>query len=340
MHDEWLDFLARQGARLVDGVVREFEPEPGRDDDAPAQLVDLSHLSVIRVLGADARRFLHSQLTNDIEQLGNERACYAAYCTAKGRVIVTALAWCDERGCALVVDRGLASVTVQQLRKYVLRTKVSLEDGSQDSVILGLLGGGARERLRQHLDALPDLDLGLKHSAGCTLIQRGADRFQLITTTERARELWSALKQHARPAATDAWERAEIRAGIAHITPVTSEQFTPQMINFDLIGGVSFDKGCFPGQEIVARTHYLGQAKRRLVHAHLGDASAGPLPLPGAELYATHAPAQPCGMIVNSARGARGGYDLLAVVHSELPPNALVALKGASVALQFDHQPA
>jgi folate-binding protein YgfZ len=145
-------------------------------------------------------------------------------------------------------------------------------------------------------------------------------RFLLITSPQEARTLWQQLCASAHPVGTSCWDLLDIRSGIPVVTVATQEQFVLQMLNLDVLGGVSFKKGCYPGQEIVARMHYLGKLKRRLYLAHLDAQTA---PQAGDELFSNDSEGQTCGMIVNVAPAPLGGYDLLAVVqiatHDEHP---------------------
>jgi folate-binding protein YgfZ len=125
---------------------------------------------------------------------------------------------------------------------------------------------------------------------------------------------------------TPCWEWLEIRNGIPLLTPATQEQFVPQMANMEIIGAVNFQKGCYPGQEIVARTQYLGQSKRRMALAHV---EAERPPQPGDELYASAVDAQPIGMVVNAQAAPDGGYDLLAVLQTANISEGAVHLKSA-----------
>jgi hypothetical protein len=169
-------------------------------------------------------------------------------------------------------------------------------------------GTGAEALLQATIGTLPSKVMGVAcHDKG-TIIWLGAARFEIVATPEQAPSLWDELSTQSTPAGRACWEWLEIHAGTPVILPQTQEQFTPQMANFEAIGGVSFNKGCYTGQEIVARTQYLGKVKRRLFLAHLDSDSA---PQPGDELFGTEPTA---GMVVNTQPAPGGGYDLLAVI--------------------------
>jgi folate-binding protein YgfZ len=197
---------------------------------------------------------------------------------------------------------------------YVMRAKVKLADVSESRLILGLSGNGARDALRAFFPALPQQVHELAHDPAIgSLIALPGNRFQLIAEPASARRLWHKLAQTLTPAGTPCWEWLEIRSGIPLLTPATQEQFVPQMANMEIIGAVNFKKGCYPGQEIVARTQHLGQIKRRMVLAHVGGET---MPQPGDELFGSALDGQSIGMIVNAQTTPEGGYDLLAVLQT------------------------
>jgi folate-binding protein YgfZ len=154
---------------------------------------------------------------------------------------------------------------------------------------------------------------------GGVLIALSADRFVFIVAPDQAGTLWNTFSARARPAGFPCWEWLTVRAGVPVVTPSTQELFIPQMLNLDALGAIAFDKGCYPGQEIVARTHYLGRLKERLVLAH-ADAER---PEAGERVFAAAFGEQPCGTVVNAAPAPDGGSDLLAVVQSAATSDAM-----------------
>jgi len=197
---------------------------------------------------------------------------------------------------------------------FILRAKVQLADASESRPVLGLAGKAAADALRELFPALPQQTHQVVHDpANGTLIALPGGRFELIAELESAKRLWDKLAAALTPVGTPCWEWLEIRNGIPLITPATQEQFVPQMANMELIGAVNFQKGCYPGQEIVARTQYLGQLKRRMVLAHMAGARP---PQAGDALFSSDLDAQASGMVVNAQAAPEGGYDLLAVVQT------------------------
>jgi folate-binding protein YgfZ len=228
--------------------------------------------------------------------------------------------------------------TIQKkLSMYVLRAKVKIENVSDGIVCLGLSGANAANLLQKQFSALPQNPLEVTHHDDTSLIRLGADRFQINTTAQQATALWQKLSPAARPVGSPCWDWLNIRAGVPFILPQTQEAFVPQMANLDLTGAVNFKKGCYPGQEIVARMQYLGKNKRRMYLAHVVSEIA---PQAGDELFSMEMEGQSCGIVVNAQTAPGGGFDLLAVVqiasHDAFPVH-LGALDGAR--LQFQPLP-
>lgn len=300
----WLQFLQRHGARLSDAEQPEvigFEEQGEHAGALPEFVAPLAGLGLIAADGEDAPSFLHNQLTNDIEHLSEKQACLAGYCTPKGRLLATMLAWKSDRRVMLQLPRPIQPAIQKRLQMFVLRAKVKLSDESGSRVALGLAGHAAQSALAQWFPTLPAAPYEKLDAASGTLIRMpdagGMPRYQWIAGLEAAQQAWPALSAAMRPAAEHAWRLTEIRAGIPQIAQATQEQFVPQMVNFDLVGGVNFKKGCYPGQEIVARTQYLGKLKRRMMLARV----AAPNAKAGDEVFSDADPQQPCGMIVNAA---------------------------------------
>src|SRR5690606_4764143 len=201
------------------------------------------------------------------------QARLAGYCSPKGRLLASLLIWRNADGILLQIPREIQPAVQKRLQMFILRAKAKLADVGDEHVMLGLAGPAAASALMPWFPELPlaiydkiDTDAG-------TLIRHpnafGIPRHQWITTPARAVQAWPQLAPVLQPAPPDAWQLADIEGGVPQITAATQEQFVPQMINFELIGGVNFKKGCYPGQEIVARSQYLGKLKRRMMHARV-----------------------------------------------------------------------
>ncbi|OIR02228.1 tRNA-modifying protein YgfZ [mine drainage metagenome] len=339
MNPDWQNFLATQGAQIQDGVVQHF-------GDADAERIatrdgtvicDLSQFGIIKVSGEEAKGFLHNLFSSDVNALTPQHALPSSFNTAKGRALATFLIWRNETEYFLHLPQSLLAPIQKKLSMFVLRAKVKVGDASDNIVCLGLSGANAASLLQQHFPALPPNPLDIAYHEDTGLIRLGADRFQLIATPQRAPALWQQLGTEAKPVGSPCWDWLNIRAGIPVILPQTQEAFVPQMANLDLIGAVNFKKGCYPGQEIVARMQYLGKNKRRMYLAHVESDAA---PQAGSELFSMEMEGQSCGTVVNVQAAPGGGYDLLAVIqiasHDAFPVH-LGELKGAR--LQFQPLP-
>lgn len=337
MNQDWQNFLQRQLASLHEGSVQHFGDAQGELSTAQTctVLCDLSQFAVLRVTGEDAQNFLQNLFSSDVREVSAQRAQFSSFNSAKGRMLATFLIWQTGADYFLQLPRSLAAAIQKKLSMYVLRAKVKISDASDELVCLGLAGSEAATLVEECFAALPQEAMAVVHDSHGSVHRLGAQRFQIVTTPQQAQALWKCLNDGARPAGAHCWDWLNVRAGIPMILPATQEQFVPQMANLELIGGVSFKKGCYPGQEIVARMQYLGKLKRRMYLAHVaGEARAGD------ELYSPEMEGQACGMVANAAPAPGGGYDLLAVVQissHDTHPVHLGSLQGE--ALQFEPLP-
>jgi folate-binding protein YgfZ len=275
-----------------------------------AVLVPLADLGLIRASGEEAAGFLHNLLSNDIKSLETDTVRLAGFCTAKGRLLATPLVWRDGSDFLLLLSADLLPAILKKLSMYVLRSKVKLSDASNERVVLGLAGPNAAAVILEFGLAVPD-ELKLTSFAAGQVFGLGGSRYVLILDPNEASAVWNQLALRATAARLAAWHWREIAAGVPRIVAATQEAFVPQMVNLELVGGVSFTKGCYPGQEIVARTHYLGKVKRRMYRAKVGlDAAAG------TALFSAAAGDQSCGALVQVAPSPDGEYECLAVIQS------------------------
>ncbi len=271
----------------------------------------LGKFGLLHFSGADARSFLHSQLSCDVNTLEAARAQFGSYNTPQGRMLASFLLCHTEAGYFMQLARELTASIRKRLTMYILRAKVEIADVSEQYEIIGL--ARAHDALAAMFGRIPDGKLELTANSGAYLLRLDDRRFEIIAPRDSAQALLAALGSTAggEPAQ---WEWLDIRAGIPWITPATQEQFVPQMANLDVLGGVSFNKGCYPGQEIVARMHYLGRLKQRMYLANIPGATS---PQPGDKLFSSGFGEQASGMIVNAAPAPGGGHDVLAVMQIE-----------------------
>ena len=271
-----------------------------------ATLIALPELGVVSVKGADAVSFLQSQLTNDVARLAPDRVQLSGYCTPKGRLLGTFHQWRTDDSVFLRMPREVIGSIVKRLSMFVLRAKAKVTDVSDAWSTYALLGEGT-PLLTQAGLALPGTPWTSALSDG-TRVDRmlptpdGAPRFLITLPSDSKLHESSAAAQTS----SNLWWLSEIEAAVPTIFAATQEKFVPQMINFEVLGGVDFKKGCYPGQEIVARSQYLGKLKRRMNIAHVDatDVEAA------ADIYHSGA-AQPIGAVVMAAESPAGGSALL-----------------------------
>lgn len=266
----------------------------------------LAHCGLIRARGEDAAAFLHGQLTSDFSRLDTAQARLAGYCSAKGRLLASFIGWKQAPDDLLLLcSKDLLAPTLKRLSMFVLRAKCKLTDTETEFQLLGLAGASAAQWLGAEA---PAEAWGKATHGGATIVR-------LPDAGEQPRFLWVAPHDVARPPLPPLsladWQWGEVQSAVARIEAATVDKFVPQMLNFELIGGVDFKKGCYPGQEVVARSQYRGTTKRRtfvFTSAHAADA--------GQDIFHSGDPAQPAGMVVNAAPcpvpGA--GWSLLAEV--------------------------
>lgn len=277
-------------------------------------ICELSHLGFLNAQGADTVDFLHSQLTNDLKHLPENYSQLSGYCTPKGRLLCVFRINHNTDNLLLQAHQDVIRPTTERLRKYVMRTKVELKL-NDDVSSFGVVGRKCGAELLKIAESLPTKKDECLNVRGLTVIcYRDSDplRYQVIGAVSALRPLWQKMSEFLPKLGSWAWASMEIEQGLATIFTDTSEQFIPQMVNMDIINAVSFEKGCYPGQEIVARMHFLGKLKTRMI---LGNANTPSAPLPGNKLYAIDNK-QSVGMVVDAMPG-RVGYDILATARLE-----------------------
>ncbi|MCJ0763307.1 YgfZ/GcvT domain-containing protein [Variovorax terrae] len=263
-------------------------------------IAPLPHLGIIRVEGEDAAKFLQGQLTQDFVLLEPSEARLAAFCSPKGRMQASFVGF--RRGPAeilLVCSRDLLAPTLKRLSMFVLRAKARLSDASADHALFGIAGNALKT-------IAPD-----DHPAW-TLSTFGSENLvHLYPADGQPRALWVAPAGTAAPTGpaleTALWQWGEVRSGIATVTPAIVDAFVPQMLNYESVGGVNFKKGCYPGQEVVARSQFRGTLKRRAYLAHADAPMAA-----GQELFLpSDDGTQPCGLVAQAAAAPGGGWEAI-----------------------------
>lgn len=277
-------------------------------------IASLDCFACIHVTGADAAAFLQAQLTSDFVSLRHEQARLTGFCSAKGRLQASFIGWKQGDGdVMLLCSADLLAATVKRLSMFVLRMKCRLTDASAEWPVFGLAGGSVDQLLG------PSTVWERQETAHGTVIRLpDANGHALAVWLPRANQ--RAALSDAPKLTQDEWRWLQVSSGVPFVQATTADLFVPQMINLELLGGVDFQKGCYPGQEIVARSQYRGSLKRRMFLFDC-DATAAA----GQEVFASEDPGQPAGVVVNAAAHPfRPGSSLLAEVKlSELQRGSL-----------------
>jgi folate-binding protein YgfZ len=345
MNTDWQTYLDNRGTPA--GII-----EIG---DHPLLLSDLSQLGLIAVQGPDAANFLQGQFSNDVSEVSERLSQLNAYCSPKGRLLAVFRLFLRAGVYYLLLPQDILDATLKRLRMYVLRAQVTLSNASDRLVRIGVFGPDAGARAAALLGNLPVAPgilppatlvhpctsnevnevAQIQHPDGLFTVLRPpgtVQRFVIVGELAGIKALWGALQPNALQVKADYWNLLDIRAGLPNIHTATMDTFVPQMVNLDLLGGVSFTKGCYPGQEIVARTHHLGSIKRRMVRAW---ADAPDPPQPSDALYVP-GNSQAVGQVVDAQLSPRGVFEMLAVVqishgkdplHLQSPTGPLVRLE-------------
>lgn len=318
MNPHWQAYLQGRQAIIQDGRVIHYGNAAAElaSIRSAVVLTDLSHFGLICFSGEDAESFLQGQLSCDVRLAHPSAAVYGSYCNPKGRMLASFLLWHDKSGYIMQLPVALQPAIQKRLSMYVLRAKVKLTDGSDTLIRIGVAGRNASASIAKVLDEIPERDLGMFHGEKGSVLRLAQDRFELLVAPEQGPEVWECLSKDAVPVGAPCWDWLEIKVGIPVITPATQEQFIPQMANLDAIGGISFQKGCYPGQEIVARSQYLGKIKRRMYLANVLPVTPEIPVKAGDELFSDDMGEQSSGMVVNATASPDGGFDALAVIQT------------------------
>ena len=328
MTPDWRTFLIQAGAVLAGERVQHFgDPEQERRAAAGgAVLCDLSGQGLIAAAGPDTETFLQGQLTNDVRQVTPARSQLSACCNPRGRMLASVRLFLREAVYYLRLPQETVEPLRQHLQRFILRARVTLRDASEELARIGLSGPAADDLLQEALGAAPAQVDNVVQTPGFTVIRVPGvhPRWEIYGLPAAMPPLWTLLAAKARPAGAEAWRLLDILAGVPNIYPETAEAFVPQMVNLQLINGVSFNKGCYTGQEVVARTQHLGTLKRRMYRAHI---DAVPAPRPGDGLFSEELGGG-AGHIVDACEGPSGGCEVLAVVAIDAAESGAVRWRG------------
>jgi folate-binding protein YgfZ len=315
MINDWKTFLQKAGAEFDEAGVASFGNPPRELSIAITGNVfaDLSHYGLIAVHGDDALEFMQGQFTNDVRKVDERHSQLGGLCNPKGRLLASFRLFRHGDSHYLCLPAEMVEGVINRLRMFILRSRVTLEEASDTFVHLGLSGEETRTVLQDFAGELPAEpgQVTSQDSQVIVAIPGIHPSYEVFTTVDQATALWDKLNVRSAPVGAEAWRLLDIQAGIPVIYSQTREAFVPQMINLQLIDGVSFKKGCYTGQEIVARMQYLGKLKRRMYRARVNVSAA---PQPGDALFCASDPEQSCGQLVSVAGHPDGGCAVLAVI--------------------------
>ena len=284
----------------------------------------LTHLGVIQIEGDDAAKFIHGQLTQDFSLLDQHTARLAAFCNAKGRMQASFVGFKRPDGTILLIcSRDILAATLKRLSMFVMRAKAKLTDATDNFAVYGLAG-----------DAIKTI-AGHVYSAWAKVEFESQSVVNLYPADGVARQLCVAPADASAPAGATLdlalWQWSEVRSGVATLTQPVFEAFVPQMLNYESVGGVNFKKGCYPGQEVVARSQFRGTLKRRTFLAHSEAAMQA-----GDEVFSVAEPEQPAGTVVQAAQAPAGGWDaLISLQLSALDAGALAHQSASGPAVEL-----
>ena len=311
MNPHWKSFLAKLNVRLQG---QQSNKELNSDPLDLKTICVVADLSVLSVRGKDAATFLQGQTTCNVLALDNNSATFGAICNPKGRALTTFLLVRIDDGYLILLPNELLAGIEKRLRMYILRSDVELRDASADCCLIGI-ANVSDSTVANEMFSLSNDKLGVSIHKSTTSIKMSENRWLIMSNHENAIKLWDSLvqNQHFSETVPTIWKLHEILDGIPWLNASTSELFVPQMLNLDVLGGISFDKGCYTGQEIIARTHYLGKQKRRM---YLASIRNDKIPQPATPIY-VFGNEQSIGQVVNAASTYTAATHMLLVLQME-----------------------
>jgi len=303
MNTDWKSFLIEQGASFKDEQLVSFV---NSESQSVATLCDLSDQGIIKVSGGDAESFLQNQLTNDISHLSQTGYQESAWCSPKGRIIANFRIFKRDNSYYIIVSADLLEHVIKKLGMYVMMSKVTLEDATNSLIHFGYA-------LNEDADKNAESEQLQNKSLSILKIAGTLPRFEILAEINEemddAKQLWQHLAQDASIVSNNHWLYLNIVAGLPTINEASSESWIPQMVNYIAVGGVDFKKGCYPGQEVVARLNYLGKTKRRMYRLGL---DTNQLPAVGDIIYGESE--TEAGKILNAAFNPDGKVEALAIL--------------------------
>jgi len=314
MNNDWANFLQSQQAHIDKIGVSHFGDDLPIADQKIAFLCDLSQLGLLKFSGEDAASFLQGQLSNDVNVLDGSQSQLSSYCSPKGRILASFRLFREGEDFYLLIPADTLAATQKRLQMYIMMSKVTIEDLSDNTVRIGLSGEAASTVLKQHSLNTPTGKNAYSQQNNVHILSIGelSPRYVLIGNSETLKPVWENAKAKLPIKGYNSWQYMDIQEAIPSIVAANVDAFVPQMVNLHAIDGVSFNKGCYPGQEIVARMHFLGKLKRRMYRASVQSQQA---PKPADSLFsAKSSSGQGAGQVVSCAALADDNYEILAVI--------------------------
>ncbi|MBT8134767.1 MAG: folate-binding protein [Gammaproteobacteria bacterium] len=331
MNNDWKNYLLQNGAEqsqdglfIFDSTFSDAGLAEGSDI-----ICDLSHFSTVVVAGSDAAEVMQGQFTNDVNKVDEGHSQISAFCNNKGRMLANFRLFQSQQNYFLSIRNDLVDGSIEHLQKYVLRAQVAIQDVSEQLIHIGISGNNAEKLLSQSIDKLNTTVDSVSQNDDYIAI-RVADkipRYEIFCSLQHAKALWESLSEKTSVTSSTYWDYLNIRNGLPFIDSNTREEFVPQMANMELINGVSFEKGCYTGQEIVARTHYLGKQKRRTYRIKIISDTP---PKAGDQLATgTSTENQYTGTLITVYQTAANEYEALAVIQIKSAESETLKLKDA-----------
>ena len=339
MNNNWKQFVQTQiTPQAKTDAEADNKVANSRIADSRNIICDLSQFNTLVIAGEDAAGFMQGQFTNDVELVDDNHAQLSAFCNKKGRMLANFRLFEHKNNYFLSLKSDLTELSIQHLQNYILRAHVAIQDVSEQLIHIGLSGSNTSELLSPFIDNIDHQVDSISHNDDYIAIciasgdannvdSDNSQRYEIFCGFEQAKKLWQKLAEQAEAVPSSTWDYLNIKDGIPFIDASTSGQFVPQMANMELINGVSFSKGCFTGQEIVARTHYLGKQKRRTYRIKIttddkpaaGDQVATP----------TSSENQYVGTLITVCKTASNEYQALAVIQIKAAEDGALKLKDA-----------
>jgi len=331
MNNDWKNYILQNGAKQNDEGLFVFDNafSDAQLADGSDIICDLSHFSTVVVAGGDSAEVIQGQFTNDVNKVDEDQSQISAFCNNKGRMLANFRLFQSQQNYFLSIRSDLVESSIEHLQKYILRSEVAIQDISEQLIHIGISGNNVENMLSPFVDKLNTSVDSVSHNDDYIAIRVSGEtpRYEIFCSLEHAMTLWKTISDKSNVVNSAYWDYLNIKNGLPFIDSNTREEFVPQMANMELINGVSFEKGCYTGQEIVARTHYLGKQKRRTYRIKIISDTA---PKAGDQLATdTSTENQYTGTLMNVYQTAKNEYEALAVIQIKSAESEKLKLKDA-----------